>query len=58
LYEGTPDLTQSDDHRTSLPMTFSGNAFLSAAVLPAPQGLPGGINPVTWKGHFTATRRA
>lgn len=36
----------------SLPSTFSGNAFLGAAELQVPAGLPGGINPVTWSGNF------
>jgi hypothetical protein len=39
---------------TTLPMSFSGNAFLSAAVFTPPNGLPGGINPVIWQGHFTS----
>jgi hypothetical protein len=44
----------SNTWRTALPMSFSGNAFLGAAALPVPNGLPGGINPVTWEGHFTS----
>jgi hypothetical protein len=38
---------------TTLPMKFSGNGFLSGVALPAPSGLPGGINPVTWQATFS-----
>jgi hypothetical protein len=43
---------------TSLPMKFSGNAFLDAVAVPMPNGLPGGANPVTWQGNFTSTTSA
>src|SRR5579872_6599597 len=33
---------------TVLPFHFSGNAFLSGVAEPLPNGLPGGVNPVTW----------
>jgi hypothetical protein len=38
---------------TTVPSNPGGNVFLSGAALPAPGGLPGGINPVTWKANFT-----
>jgi hypothetical protein len=39
---------------TNLPSSFSGNGFLSGVSFQAPAGgLPGGINPVTWKANFT-----
>lgn len=37
---------------TNLPMSWSGNAFLGGATYVASNGLPGGINPVTWSGNF------
>jgi hypothetical protein len=39
---------------TTLPKSFSGNAFLGGVALPVPGGLPGGINPVTWSAHFSS----
>jgi len=42
--------TTSNSWVTTLPMQFSGNGFLSAVAVPEPNGLPGGINPVTWQG--------
>jgi hypothetical protein len=39
--------------QTTLPTQFSGNAYLGGVELAAPNGLPGGINPVTWQGQFT-----
>src|SRR5262249_42226164 len=39
---------------TDLPMQFSGNGFLSGVALAPPNGLPGGINPVTWQGQITS----
>jgi hypothetical protein len=42
--------------QTSVPLTASGNAFLSGLPVQVPSGgLPGGINPVTWSGTFTST---
>lgn len=37
---------------TTLPMQFSGNGFLSGVAYTPPNGLPGGINPVTWQGQI------
>ncbi len=37
---------------TTLPMQFSGNGFLSGVAYMPPNGLPGGINPVTWQGQI------
>ncbi len=37
---------------TNLPMSWSGNAFLGGATFVAANGLPGGINPVSWTGNF------
>jgi hypothetical protein len=37
---------------TTVPSNPGGNVFLAGAALPAPGGLPGGINPVTWKANF------
>jgi hypothetical protein len=39
---------------TTLPMSFSGNAFLGGVALPLANKLPGGINPVTWSGTFSS----
>jgi hypothetical protein len=39
---------------TTLPTKFSGNGFLGGAELPLPNGLPGGINSVTWQGQLTS----
>jgi hypothetical protein len=44
----------SDSWQTTLPTHFSGNGFLGGVSLPVPNGLPGGINPVTWQGQFTS----
>jgi hypothetical protein len=44
--------TGSNTWVTTLPMKFSGNGFLSGVAVPVPSGLPGGINPVTWKGQL------
>jgi hypothetical protein len=38
--------------KTSLPMSGPGNVFLSGLTLACPNGLPGGINPVTWTATF------
>jgi hypothetical protein len=37
---------------TTVPSHLGGNVFLAGVALPTPAGLPGGINPVTWKGTF------
>jgi hypothetical protein len=37
---------------TTVPTGLGGNVFLSGLALPVPSGLPGGINPVTWKATF------
>jgi hypothetical protein len=39
---------------TTLPFKFSGNAFLGGVAVPVPNGLPGGINPVSWQGWFSS----
>src|SRR6185295_462136 len=39
---------------TTLPMSYSGNAFLGAVAVPVNVKLPGGINPVTWTGTFAS----
>jgi hypothetical protein len=39
---------------TTLPPKFSGNAFLGGLALPLPNGLPGGVQPVTWQGQLTS----
>jgi hypothetical protein len=38
---------------TTVPMNPGGNVFMAGLSLPLPNGLPGGINPVTWKASFT-----
>src|SRR6267378_6178325 len=38
--------------RTTLPLQWSGNAFLMGVSLPLTANLPGGINPVTWSAAF------
>jgi hypothetical protein len=38
---------------TTLPFHFSGNAFLGGVADAVANGLPGGINPVTWNAQFT-----
>jgi hypothetical protein len=38
---------------TTLPVQFSGNAFLSGLSYLVPVNLPGGINPVSWVATFT-----
>ncbi len=38
---------------TTVPASYSGNVFLSGVALPVPNGLPGGISPVTWSGDFS-----
>ena len=39
---------------TTVPLGLGGNTFLSGVGLLLPNGLPGGTNPVTWKGTFTS----
>jgi Carboxypeptidase regulatory-like domain len=39
---------------TTVPSKLGGNFFLSGVALPVPNGLPGGINPVTWQGSFVS----
>jgi hypothetical protein len=39
---------------TTVPVGLGGNTFLSGVGLLLPNGLPGGTNPVTWKGTFTS----
>jgi hypothetical protein len=40
---------------TSLPPGGAGNTFLTGVAFPVPAGgLPGGINPVSWKANFTS----
>jgi hypothetical protein len=39
---------------TTLPLTWSGNALLSAVEMPVGTALSGGINPVTWSGNFAS----
>jgi hypothetical protein len=42
----------SNSWTTTVPLGVGGNAFLDAFGLNLPGGLPGGANPVTWKGTF------
>jgi hypothetical protein len=42
----------SNSWTTTVPLGVGGNAFLDAFGLSLPGGLPGGANPVTWKGTF------
>jgi hypothetical protein len=42
----------SNSWMTTVPLGVGGNAFLDAFGLSLPGGLPGGANPVTWKGTF------
>jgi hypothetical protein len=37
---------------TTVPMGLGGNTFLDGASLALPNGLPGGLNPVTWTADF------
>jgi hypothetical protein len=39
---------------TTVPTGLGGNTFLSGLALPLPAGLPGGVQPVTWSGHFSS----
>ena len=41
----------------TVPYPFSGNVLLEAVQLPVSAGLPGGIQNVTWSGHFTSTQQ-
>ncbi len=42
---------------TVTPFHTAGTVFLTGAALPLPDGLPGGLNPVTWNAHFTSSTR-
>src|SRR5579859_1134478 len=43
----------NNEWQTTVPVPLSGNAFLTGLAFPVPTGgLPGGINPVTFKGQF------
>jgi hypothetical protein len=44
----------TDTWVTTVPVGLGGNTFLSGVGLLLPNGLPGGTNPVTWKGTFTS----
>jgi hypothetical protein len=46
--------SSSNSWVTTLPKSFSGNAFLGGVALPLGVTLPGGINPVVWQGQFTS----
>jgi hypothetical protein len=46
--------TGSNSWVTSLPFHFSGNGFLGGYVYVATNGLPGGIQNVTWQGQFSS----
>jgi hypothetical protein len=37
---------------TTVPLSYSGNVFLGGGVVPLPNGLSGGANPVSWTGTF------
>jgi SdrD B-like domain len=37
---------------TTVPMGLGGNTFMAGFALPLPNGLPGGLNPVTWTADF------
>ena len=40
--------------QTGVPVGYTGNVFLSGMAFKVPpDGLPGGINPVTWQGNFS-----
>jgi len=40
--------------RTTVPVSYTGNVFLTGLAYTAPVNLPGGINPVTWSGNFSS----
>ncbi len=42
--------------QTTVPLAYGGNVFLTGAGVPVLQALPGGINPVTWTGQFSASQ--
>jgi hypothetical protein len=44
--------TVTNQWETSIPKSFSGNAFIGAVAWPVPVNLPGGIHPVTWSAQF------
>jgi hypothetical protein len=37
---------------TTVPSKLGGNTFLAGVALPLPNGLPGGVKPVTWQADF------
>jgi hypothetical protein len=41
---------------TTVPLKMGGSTFLAGLALPLPNGLPGGINPVTWQADFHTDR--
>jgi hypothetical protein len=45
----------TDSWNTTLPSNFSGSAFLGGVEVPLPNGLPGGVGPVTWLGQFSSS---
>jgi hypothetical protein len=45
----------ANEWNTNLPLQFGGNAFLDGVALTVPNGLPGGIQSVTWQGMFTGS---
>jgi hypothetical protein len=47
------DATSNTWHST-VPAGLGGNTFLSGLAVPLPAGLPGGVRPVTWSGHFSS----
>ena len=47
--------TPSGPWTTTVPTSLAGNVFLDGLAFQVPiGGLPGGINPVSWKGTFTS----
>jgi hypothetical protein len=44
----------SNTWQTTVPLNPGGNVFLAGLALPVPNGLPGGVNPVTWTATFQA----
>lgn len=50
--------TGTSTWETTVPPSLSGNVFLSGLPFQLPAGFPGGINPVTWSGQFSANDSA
>jgi hypothetical protein len=46
--------TASNTWQTVVPTNPGGNVFLDGVALPLPSGLPGDVNPVSWRGTFQA----